>query len=95
MNDYDWVAAENEKQAKEHYEFETGFSDIEIEEDFEGEVSLDETMLISVDDLPNEVQKKALVMERIHGVLWVRKSFSWMIEQDKITKPCIIASTEC
>ncbi|UZH06381.1 hypothetical protein [Heyndrickxia coagulans] len=54
MNECDLVAAETESQAKEFYKKEFGFDDIAI--DFEGEVPLTDTILINVDDLPEEEQ---------------------------------------
>ncbi|KAB2419572.1 hypothetical protein F8167_29560, partial [Bacillus cereus] len=57
MNDYDWVAAKNEEEAKTFYE---EFIDREeIEEDFVGEVSLQDKMHISIDELPDEEQRVA------------------------------------
>lgn len=97
MNDCDWVCAENEVQAKEFYEKETGFETEEIETDFTswGEVPLTDTMYISVDDLPLEEQTLTqLNMRKVGGELFVLKPFSWVIENEKITKPCIICSTE-
>lgn len=95
MNDYDWVCAENEQQAKEYYKKEVGFDDEEIEEEFLGEVSLNDTMLVNVNDLPYEENMiTQLNMRNIGGELYVPKPFSWVIENEKITKPCIIASTE-
>lgn len=95
MNDYDWVCAENEGQAKEFYKKETGFNEDEIEEEFLGDVSLNDTMLVNVDDLPEEEKMiTQLDMRNIGGELFVRKSFSWVIEKENITKPCIICSTE-
>lgn len=95
MNDYDWVCAENEKQAKEFYMKETGFDEDEIEEEFLGIVNLNDTMLVSVDDLPEEEKMiTQLDIRNIGGELFVHKSFSWVIEKENITKPCIICSTE-
>ncbi|MGR5970808.1 hypothetical protein ACT7C1_33700 [Bacillus paranthracis] len=94
MNDYDWVAAKNEEEAKNFYE---EFIDREeIEEDFVGEVSLRETMLINIDDLPDEEQRVATIEPVVHrgGKTCVLRSFEWVIKRDNITNPCIIASTE-
>ncbi|WP_346426264.1 hypothetical protein [Bacillus sp. AFS019443] len=44
MNNIDWVCAETEEQAKNFYTKETGVEDIDVNEDFEGEVSLQERM---------------------------------------------------
>lgn len=94
MNDIDWVAAETEEQAKAFYEKEVEFTGEEIDHEFVGEVSLGHTMLVSLDDLPAEEMKMCQIMKRVGGELFVRKSFSWVIENENITKPCIIASTE-
>lgn len=95
MNDCDHVCAENEQQAKEFYEKETGVSRSEIDEQFEGEVSLNNTMLINVDELPEDDRMiTQLDMRKYGNELYVPKSFAWVIEHDKIISPCIICSTE-
>lgn len=94
MNDCDWVCAETEKQAKEFYTNEVGYDEAEVNEDFEGEVSLRDTMHIFADDLPLEEQQMAQMMFRRGGELHVLKTFEWVIKHNNITSPCIIASTE-
>ena len=95
MNDFDWVAATAEKEAKEFYRKECGFDEKEIEEYFVGEVSLNETMWVSLDDLPREEWYITQTnMRNFGGETHVPKPFWWVIEQEKITKPCVIASTE-
>ncbi|WP_336822963.1 hypothetical protein [Sporosarcina sp. USHLN248] len=92
MNDFDWVCAVSEEQAKEFYE---QFIDRnEIEEDFEGEVSLTETMWIPIDDLPVEELKKQQEMKMFYGEMHTKKTFHWVIENENIKEPCIISSTE-
>ncbi|GAB6425942.1 TPA: hypothetical protein ACOQ31_005596 [Bacillus cereus] len=92
MNDCDWVAAKNEEEAKSFYE---QFIDREdIEEDFVGEVSLQDKMHILADDLPLEEQQMCQTMINMGGELHVLKTFEWVIKNDNITSPCIIASTE-
>ncbi|MGX5628229.1 hypothetical protein [Bacillus cereus] len=92
MNDCDWVAAENEEEAKSFYE---QFIDREdIEEDFVGEVSLQDKMHILADDLPLEEQQMCQTMINRGEELHVLKTFEWVIKNDNITSPCIIASTE-
>ena len=44
MNECDWVCAESEEQAKSFYLKTVGFDEEEIEEDFIGEVSLQDTV---------------------------------------------------
>ncbi|MGG3964996.1 hypothetical protein [Heyndrickxia faecalis] len=92
MNECDLVAAETEGQAKEFYKKEFGFDDIAI--DFEGEVPLTDTILINVDDLLEEEQLLTQEFTRSGNELFVNRSFKWVIEKEKITSPCIIASTE-
>jgi hypothetical protein len=92
MNDFDWVAANNEEEAKTFYE--EFIERDEIEEDFVGEVSLTDTMLIPIGDLPLEEQKRVQKLGHFAGELCAYKSFEWVINNQNITKPCIIASTE-
>lgn len=94
MNDIDWVAAESEQEAKEFYAKEVGHTLEEVDHDYVGEVSLSNTMFVEVDELPEEELRKAQVMKRVAGTLFAYKPFSWVIEHDNITKPCVIASTE-
>lgn len=94
MNEIDHVCAESEEQAKKFYQETTGEDMQDIEESFEGEVSLSETMYVSIDDLPKEELHFPQIMKRIGGELWVEKPFEWVIKNEKITEPCIICSTE-
>ncbi|HDR7837226.1 hypothetical protein [Bacillus cereus group sp. N3] len=92
MNDYDWVAAKNEEEAKSFYE---QFIDREdIEEDFVGEVSLQETMYVDIDELPESEKNNFQCGIPLWDSIVVRKTFEWVIKNDNITSPCIIASTE-
>lgn len=94
MNECDWVCAENEEQAKKFYKNEVGFDDKEINEDFVGEVSLQDTMHVDIDELPESEQKKFQVGIPVGDTIYVYKTFEWVIAHEKITSPCIIASTE-
>ncbi|WP_416730280.1 hypothetical protein [Fictibacillus sp. JL2B1089] len=95
MNDCDWVAAETEEQAKSFYANQTGFDlQEEINPDFEGEVSLNDTMFIGVNELPEEELLMPQETTKYGNELYVSRSFHWVIEKDKITEPCIISSTE-
>ncbi|KAB2391061.1 MULTISPECIES: hypothetical protein [Bacillus cereus group] len=96
MNDCDTVCAETEEQAKEFYKNECGFEEDEINEYFEGEVSLQDKIHISIDDLPDEEQRIATIEPVFHrgGETCVLRTFEWVIKQNNITSPCIIASTE-
>ncbi|QCS52366.1 hypothetical protein [Priestia flexa] len=94
MNDYDWVCAKSEKQAKEFYKSEVGFNDEEINEEFVGEVSLQDEMLVEVDELPHEEKMQVQRMKKYAGTLFAYKTFEWVINHENISKPCIISSTE-
>lgn len=94
MNDFDHVCAESEEQAKKFYSDETGFTMEEIEEEFSGEVGLYKTMLVDLEDLPEEELKSRQILKQWAGRTWAVKPFAWVIENDKITDPCIICSTE-
>ncbi|PGD58141.1 hypothetical protein COM40_12305 [Bacillus wiedmannii] len=94
MNDIDWVCAESEEAAKEYYKHECGIDDEDLSEYYEGEVSLQETMLISVDDLPYEEQQQCQTMINRGGELVVLRSFEWVIKHQNITSACVIATTE-
>jgi len=94
MNDIDHVCAKTEEQAKQYYKELTGEDELGINEEFEGEVSLQNTMLIDTDDLPVEEQKMVQEMRIIGGHCYAYKTFEWVIEQDKPTEPYIICTTE-
>ncbi|MCA1029327.1 hypothetical protein LCM23_25270 [Cytobacillus kochii] len=94
MNDYDWVCAESEEQAKEFYKNECGLDYEEINEYFVGEVSLQDEMMIEVGDLPIEEQKQTQKFKEYAGTLFAYKTFEWVIKNENITEPCIISSTE-
>ncbi|MEE6185500.1 hypothetical protein [Bacillus pretiosus] len=92
MNDFDWVAAKNEEEAKSYYE---QFIDREeIEEDFVGEVSLQEVTYVDIDELPESEKDNFQCGRPLGDSIVVRKTFEWVIKNDNITIPCIIASTE-
>lgn len=96
MNDFDWVCAENEEQAKEFYEKESGFTREEIEDEFVGEVPLTETMMIPFDELPPEEKATTTSADfkKFYGEIYVKRSFDWVIKNWELKEPCIIASTE-
>ncbi|PRT35450.1 hypothetical protein [Bacillus wiedmannii] len=94
MNDIDWVCAESEEAAKEYYKNECGIDDEDLNEYYEGEVSLQGTMHISVDDLPYEEQQQCQTMIKRGGELVVLRSFEWVIKHQNITSACVIATTE-
>ncbi|WP_301287707.1 hypothetical protein [Bacillus sp. 3103sda1] len=94
FSDCDWVCAETDDQAKTFYKEETGFDDDDINECFEGEVSLQETMYVDIDELP-ESEKNNFQFGKPYGdKIFVHKTFEWVIKHENITEPCIIASTE-
>ncbi|MDU4696410.1 MAG: hypothetical protein E6Y08_11380 [Paenibacillus sp.] len=92
VNKHDWVLAENVEQAKETVirEFELDASDIETV----GKVSSDTEMLYPVSKLPSDEQRQCQRMNYFAGELCAYKPFSWVVEHEKLTKPCILASFE-
>ncbi|PFW87229.1 hypothetical protein COL32_27680 [Bacillus pseudomycoides] len=94
MNDFDWVCAETEEQAKEYYKNECGFDDEDINEGFVGEVSLQEATYVDIDELPESEKNNFQCGRPLGDSIVVRKTFEWVIKNDNITSPCIIASTE-
>lgn len=96
MNDFDWVCAENEEQAKEWYQKETGVDMQDIEEGLKywGEVPLTDHMWLNADELPEDELKRPQIVEQRYGETWIKKTFEWVIQHENITKPCIISSTE-
>ncbi|PEE04585.1 hypothetical protein [Bacillus pseudomycoides] len=94
MNDFDWVCAETEEQAKVYYKKECGFDDEDINEDFAGEVSLQEATYVDIDELPESEKNNLQCGRPLGDSIVVRKTFEWVIKNDNITSPCIIASTE-
>ncbi|MGH1287797.1 hypothetical protein [Bacillus toyonensis] len=93
MNDFDWVYAETEKQAKEYYKNECGFDDEDINEGFVCEVSLQDTMHVDIDGLSEGELKKLQVGIPIGDTIFIHKTFEWAIKHENITSPCFIAST--
>lgn len=94
FDDTVWIAAGNEVEAKNFAKKEFGWDELEVEEAYQGEVSLDKTMLIHPVDLPEEELRMAQEMELISESFYARRSFKWVIENQNITEPCIIGSTE-
>ncbi|AMQ66516.1 hypothetical protein BH753_gp034 [Bacillus phage Shbh1] len=91
MNDYDWVYAENEEQAKRFYLDFSGCDEFDLEIK---EVSLQDKMLYEVDRLPLEEQKMVQEMNWFAGELCAYKTFEWVIKQDNIKAPDILATIE-
>lgn len=91
MNDYDWVAAESDESAKKFYE--QFIEREELEEDFQGEVPLEDTMFFWEEDVPVDERHK-FSRDEIGGKGIYHVPFSWVIVHQNITEPCIIASTE-
>jgi len=94
MNDFDWVCAETEEQAKEYYKEECGIGDEDLNEGFVGEVSLQEVTYVDIDELPESEKDNFQCGRPLGDSIVVRKTFEWVIKNDNITSPCIIASTE-
>ncbi|WP_077317589.1 hypothetical protein [Virgibacillus proomii] len=94
FDDTMWIAAKDENEAKIFAKEEFGWNELETEEAFQGEASLDKTMLIHPVDLPEEELRMAQEMELISESFYARRSFKWVIENNDIKEPCVIASTE-
>lgn len=58
MKNIDWICAETGEQAKQFYKNEVGYEEDEINEDFEGEVSLQQKMFVPFEDLSPKEQKQ-------------------------------------
>lgn len=93
MNDCDWVVATSKEEAKSWYMNEVGFTAEEVDTDFEREVSLENTMGYELADIPEEERGK-FPTKTYYGIEFASVPFWWVIKQDNITKPCVIASTE-
>ncbi|MDM5154858.1 hypothetical protein QUF88_13805 [Bacillus sp. DX1.1] len=89
----DFVCAETVEQAIKFYAKETGLEIEEIETELL-EVSLQNRMLIPVEDLPPEEQTQRQAVKSIGGTLFTMMPFEWVIKRENIKNPCIIASTE-
>lgn len=94
MNDCDWVAAKSEEEAKVWYANECDFTQEEVNTDFEGEVSLEDTMFLLEEDVP-EVEREKFSRDEVAGNVVYLVPFSWVIKHENITSECIIATTEC
>ncbi|RFT66481.1 hypothetical protein D0U04_13610 [Bacillus clarus] len=94
VSEGEWVCAETEERAKAYYKEQTGFSDEEINEYYEGEVSLQEKMHVDIDDLPEEEKNNFQCGIPYGNMIYVLKSFEWVIKHERITEPCFIATTE-
>jgi hypothetical protein len=92
--DCDWVAAKNEEEAKTFYE--QYIPREEIEECFEGEVSLDKHMVIDKAELTeSEIDRVIAVLGSIPDEESFRVTFrDWLKVLAPIDAPFIIASTE-
>lgn len=94
MNDMDHVAAESEKQAKDFYKDLCDYNDEEIEEDFLGLVSLQNEMLIDLDDLTDEDRKTRQKLKAVGDQIYVYQTFKWVLNNDEPKQPYVICSTE-
>ena len=95
MNDCDWVAHHSEKQAKEFYKEFTGTPMEDIEEFFEGEVSLTDTMYWDAESVDKKDSNHNFSIQENspYGVCY-KIPFSWAIKNYPELYPGIIASTE-
>ncbi|AMQ66564.1 hypothetical protein BH753_gp082 [Bacillus phage Shbh1] len=92
MNDYDSVCAETEDQAWEFYKNLTGFTEEDMEEDYIGEVSLDDKMLVFKEDYIEFSKEYETV--KYAGEYWLEVPYWLVIEQENLKVPTIISSTE-
>lgn len=94
FDDTMWIAAGNEVEAKNFAKEKFRWDDLEAEEAFQGEASLDEKTLVEVNELSEEEINTTQKMTKIGSSIIVKRSFEWVIEKENITEPCVIASTE-
>lgn len=98
MNDCDWVAAKDEESAKKWYE--QFVPRPEIEEHFEGEVSLDKQIVISVGELTESELDRAFkilgdsIPKDTDSFNVSLKAWLKVLLSKPIDEPFIIASTE-
>lgn len=95
MNEYDWVKADTPEQAKQWYTKEHWLDRNDVDEDFEGEVPLTDTMFFSEEDVPElDIELYNFEEAEFSGHLGYRVPFWWVILQMGSTQPYVIASTE-
>ncbi|AMW62826.1 hypothetical protein HONESTABE_202 [Bacillus phage HonestAbe] len=95
MNDCDVVAARDEHEAKSFYKQETGI-DLEIDDEYyEGEISLNETMLLDVNEVPIEDYRVfGFEFVEVYNTKYFRTPYWYVIGWHNIKEPCVISSTE-
>ncbi len=95
MNDCDHVAARDEVEAKEYYMNEVGVDKVAIEEGFEGEVPLTDTMLFDVNDIPlKDYELFKFELTEVYNTKYFRVPFWYAIPWMNIKEPVVICSTE-
>lgn len=97
FNEFDWVAAKTEQEARDWYMKQTGLNEEDaFDPTYYGESDIDKGwMWYSFDDLPEEEKDNCAVDIRTFGQeLFVKKSFRYVLNQENHTEPFIIASTE-
>ncbi|MBM7598289.1 hypothetical protein JOC34_000646 [Virgibacillus halotolerans] len=95
MNDIDYVAAKTSEEAKKFYGELCDYTYEEIQEDFEGEASLQEKMNVLLSELSEDDTVRVGDIHMKHSMLWVRKSFEWFLENDSHNnEPFVICSME-
>lgn len=95
MNDYEHVAANSPEEAKKFYGELCGFTYDEVQADFEGEASLQEKMLVDVNDLTNGMFVNLDNLVYKYGTAWIPMTFEWVLENDQHNnEPFVISSTE-
>ncbi|QDH50189.1 hypothetical protein ALPS_203 [Bacillus phage ALPS] len=95
MNDCDHVAARDEDEAMRFYKDECGLAQDDIEEYYEGEVSLNQTMLFDVNDVPlRDYHTFGFELVEVYNSKYFRVPFWYAIGWMNVKEPLVISSTE-
>ncbi|AXF41923.1 hypothetical protein [Bacillus phage Saddex] len=95
VNDCDHVAARDQEEAVNFYMNECGVDLDDIEEYFEGEVSLNQTMLFDVNDVPlSDCHTFGFELVEVYNTKYFKVPFWYAIGWMNVTEPCVISSTE-
>lgn len=94
MNDKDWVVAKTERGAKTYYRNLTGISREEINDTFQGEVDMQDTMYSPLDLLSAEEKTNMQRMKNVDGTMWFEHTFEWLFNRQKIKETSLLATTE-
>ncbi|AOZ62454.1 YopX protein [Bacillus phage SBP8a] len=95
MNDCDHVAARDEDEAMRFYKDECGLDQEDIEEYYEGEVSLNQTMLFDVNDVPlRDFHTFGFELVEVYNTKYFKVPFWYAIGWMNVKEPLVISSTE-